>query len=133
MKTNVNLGILLLRLSVGVLMMMHGISKIPTGAAGIVKSFEKAGIPSFLVYSVFIGEILGPLMLIVGFRSRLGALLVAATMAVVMFFFKSGDFNQITKTGAWALELQALYLFGGLAIFFTGGGKYAMSTRHKWD
>lgn len=133
MNRNVNAGLLVLRLSVGILMLMHGIAKIQNGVGGTMGMVEKAGIPSAIGYLVYLGEVLAPLMLIAGFRSRIAALLVAGTMAFVMIFIQPGKFGQIMPTGAWALEVQGLFLFGALAIFLAGGGKYAVSTKSKWD
>lgn len=93
----------------------------------------KAGLPEALSYGVYLGEVVAPLMLIAGFRSRIAALFVAATMAVVIFFVQRGQLGQITQTGAWALEVQALFLCGSLAIFFAGAGRYAVSSKNRWD
>jgi putative oxidoreductase len=38
------------------------------------------------------------------------------------------------QTGALLSELQFLYMLGGLAIFFLGSGRYAMSKgKGRWD
>lgn len=133
MNRNANIGILILRLSIGVLMLMHGIAKIKNGTGYIESSFDKAGLPAALAYTVYITEVLAPLMLIVGFRTRIAALLVAGTMLVVMVFVMPAKLTQTIETGAWALELQGLFMFGSIALFFLGGGRYALSTRSKWD
>lgn len=133
MNKNVNLGLLVLRLSIGILFLMHGIAKIQNGISGTMGMIEKTGVPGALVYLVYVGEVVAPLMLIAGFRSRIGALLVAGTMAFVMLFIQPGKFGQTMPTGAWGLEVQGLFMFGALAIFFAGGGKYAVSTKSRWD
>lgn len=133
MKKNIDAGLLVLRLSIGILMLLHGIAKIQNGVSGTMGLIENAGLPAALGYLIYIGEVLAPLMLIAGFRSRLGALLVAGTMAFVMVFIQPDKFGQITPTGAWGLEVQGLFLFGSMAILIAGGGKYAVSTRSKWD
>jgi putative oxidoreductase len=36
--------------------------------------------------------------------------------------------------GGWAIELPALVLFGALALFFLGGGKYGVNRgKNAWD
>lgn len=132
MKNNA-LGLLIVRLSLGVLMLLHGISKVINGVGGIQGMLEDKGLPGFLAYGVYLGEILAPLMLIVGFRTRIAALLYVPVMLVAMFVANGDKVFQLAPTGAWALELQALFLFGAIALFFTGGGKYAVSTHDKWD
>lgn len=133
MNRNTNVGILILRVAIGISMLMHGIAKLKNGTGFIESSFDKAGLPPALAYTVYITEVLAPLMLVVGFRSRIAALLVAGTMLVVMLVVLPAKLSQTIETGAWALELQGLFLFGSLALFFTGAGKYAVSTKSKWD
>jgi len=38
------------------------------------------------------------------------------------------------RGGSWGVELEALFAFGGLAVYCLGSGKYALSRgRGKWD
>ncbi len=133
MNRNPALGLLLLRLSVGGLMLFHGIAKLQHGVSGMAGMFESKGIPSFVAYGAYIGEVLAPIMLILGFRTRIGAVLLAFTMLVAVATAHAADVAQVSDTGGWAIELQALYCFGALALFFTGGGVYAVSRNSRWD
>lgn len=133
MMKNTSFGILILRISVGFFMLLHGIVKLQKGVEGIVGMMQSNGFPGFFGYAVYLGEVLAPLMLIIGFRTRIGSLLLISTMLVAMFIAHPEDLLKFTRTGGWALELQGLYLFGALTLFFTGGGKIAVSTRNKWD
>ena len=130
---NKDLGYLILRLTLGILMLLHGIAKLTKGVGGIAGMLEENGLPGILAYGVYLGEIVAPILLILGFRTRLAALLYIPVMLVAMLVAHGDQLFTITQTGAWALELQALYLFGALALFFTGGGKYAVSTTDRWD
>lgn len=133
MKRNNDLGLLILRVSLGMLMLLHGIAKVKNGTGFIEGVFEKNGLPAFLAYLVYLGEIIAPLMLIAGFRTRLASVLLGGTMVVVILTAAKDKVGQLTETGAWAIEVQALFFFGALALFFTGGGKFAASTKSKWD
>lgn len=133
MGKNNDLGLMILRVTLGMLMLLHGIAKVQNGTGFIEGVFEKNGLPAFLAYLVYLGEIIAPLMLIVGFRTRLASILLGGTMVVVIFTAALDRVGQLTETGAWAIEVQALFFFGALALFFTGGGKYAASTKSKWD
>ncbi len=73
------------------------------------------------------------MMLITGFRTRLASLLFTGTMLGAVLLAHPEDVLGLTKSGGWAIELQALYLFGTLALFFTGGGKMVISKESKWD
>ena len=130
---NLNLGLLILRISLGVLFLLHGIAKIEHGIGGIEGILENKGLPSFFAYGVFVGEIIAPIMLIIGFRTRIAAIFYIITMVFAVYLNHMGDIGIRTPSGAWGIEVQALFLLGALALFFTGSGKLAVSTKHKWD
>ncbi|MFV0419490.1 MAG: DoxX family protein [Dysgonomonas sp.] len=129
---NVDLGLLILRLSIGVLMLLHGISKLAYGADGIGQMLEASGLPSFIAYGVYVGEVIAPLFIILGYGTRAAAVF-AFNMLVAVGMAHSGDVFTLSQSGGWAIELQGLYFFGALALVFTGGGKYALSNKHLWD
>ena len=122
------MGKLLLRLTVAGLMLFHGIAKVlnPGSINYIGSQLSSAGLPAVLSYGVYIGEIIAPLMILIGYKSRIGGLLIAANMIVAIALAHSGDIFSLSKHGGYGLELQAFYLLGGLAIAMLGSGKYAM-------
>lgn len=132
-NTQQNIGLLILRLSIGGLMLFHGYHKLIYGIDGIVNMIQKIGMPGFLAYSVFLGELIAPLLLIIGYRTRLASLFVAATMVVAILLAHSNEIFKLGSHGNWALEINGLYLFGSLAILFLGGGKIGLSSSNKWD
>lgn len=134
MKRSTNLGLLILRLSVGVLMLLHGIAKLKAGVTGIEGMVEAQGLPSFFAYGVYIGEVIAPIFLIVGYRARLAALVLFFNCIVAALLAHSADIFSISpKTGGWVVELLGLYAFGALAIFFAGAGSIAFSSNNRWD
>ena len=131
---NNDLGKLLLRFSVGGLMLFHGIHKLESGLDFIEKSLVDAGLPAFLSYGVLVGEILAPLLVVLGILSRPAALLEAFVMVMAVYLVHADELFSLTQHGGHALELQFLYLFGSLAIVFLGSGKYSVSRgRGLWD
>lgn len=126
-------GLLILRLSVGGLMLIHGLSKALNGIGFIEGLMSNMGFPSFLAYGVYIGEIIAPILILIGFRARLAALVLAFNMVVAVGLVHTGELFKLGEQGGYALELQAFYLFGALALFCTGAGKLAVSTKSKWD
>lgn len=131
---NNDLGKLLLRFSVGGLMLFHGIHKLESGLGFIEKSLVEAGLPAFLSYGVLVGEILAPLLVVLGILSRPAALLEAFVMVMAVYLVHADELFSLTQHGGHALELQFLYLFGSLAIVFLGSGKYSVSRgRGLWD
>lgn len=133
MRKNQDLGLLILRITIGGLMLFHGIAKLIHGVGGIQEMLAAKGLPNFMAYGVYIGEIVIPLLLIFGFRTRLAAIVFAFNMLFALFLAHSEDIFTLSKHGGWAIELIALFLFGAITLFFTGSGKYALSTTNKWD
>ncbi len=130
---NVNLGLLILRLSVAGLMLPHGIAKLFKGVGHIKGLFNEMGMPEFFAYSVYLGEVIVPILIIIGFRTRLASIFFAITCIVAMLLAHSDQLFSLGKGGGWSQELLGLFLFGSIALFFTGAGKYALSTKNKWD
>jgi putative oxidoreductase len=89
-------------------------------------------LPSFIAYGVFVGEIIAPLMLIVGYYSRISGLLITINMLIAIFLVHMGELFTLNGQGGWALELQGFYLLMALALVFLGGGKYGRTdTSHQ--
>ena len=74
------------------------------------------GTPSVIAYGVYIGEIVGPILIIIGVWTRLGALAILVNMLVAVVIVHVGDLFHVNKQGGYALELQAMYLFSALAM-----------------
>lgn len=127
MSTNSDIGKFLLRLMIGSLMLFHGIAKVQHGIAFIIGKITQAGLPEFLAYGVYVGEIIAPILLIIGLKTRLAAFIIAITMLFAIYLVHANDLLTITATGAWAIELQMLYLGSAIAIMFMGAGKIS------WD
>jgi putative oxidoreductase len=125
---NDNLGKLILRLTVGTLILLHGIFKIlhPESLDSISKMLATINLPRPLAYGVFLGEVIAPLMVIVGFYSRLGGLLILGNMVFALMLAHRAQLFTLTANGGWALELQGFYLFSGLAVLFLGSGRLAL-------
>jgi putative oxidoreductase len=120
-------GRLILRFCVGGLMLFHGLAKImhPGSLDFIGGMLGANGLPAMLAYGVYIGEVLAPLMVIVGYQARIGGLLIVINMVLAIFLAHSGDFFSLTEHGGWAVELQMFYLLSALAVVFLGSGKLA--------
>ena len=120
-------GKLLLRLVVGGLLLFHGVVKVlDTGQLGYINSLlDGAGLPNFVAYGVYIGELVAPAFLVLGFYGRLAALVIAGNMLFVIGLAHTGDIFTLNKYGGWAIELQAFFLFAALASALLGSGRYS--------
>lgn len=128
-NTRTDLGKLVLRLALGLLILLHGISKLRGGVTGIVEMVEAHGLPGFLGYGVLVGEVLAPIMLLTGFYARIGGLLIAINMLVAIALVHVGQLGQLNEEGGWALELQGMYLATAIAIALLGPGAYGVNRK----
>ena len=124
-----DIGKLILRLTLGILTLLHGIAKLRYGVSGIEGMLVNHGLPGFLAYGVFVGEVIAPLMLIIGWNSRFGAGIIIVNMLVAIALAHGSQLFDIGKQGGWALELQGFFLFTALVITLIGPGKFAVNRR----
>lgn len=133
LEKNIDLGLLVMRLGIGVLMLLHGIFKLTHGVGFIEQVVLQNGLPSFMSYGVYIGEVIAPIFIIIGYGTRAAALTYAFNCFVAAMLVHIPMLFTLNEQGGWAVELLGLYFLGALALVFTGGGKYALSSKYIWD
>jgi putative oxidoreductase len=119
-------GKLVLRLALGVLILLHGIAKLSSGVGFVSGMLTSHGLPGALAYLVYVGEIVAPVLLIIGLYTRPAAWIVAINMVVALWLVHTKDLLVIGKTGGWALELQGMFLFGAIAVALLGAGRISV-------
>ncbi len=122
-------GKLLFRLGFGVLFLLHGLNKITNGIDGIQAMVVNANLPEVLAYGVYVGEVLAPLLIILGWHARLGAVLTAITMVFAIHLAHAHQLLDMTAHGGWQLELQGMFLLAGIAIALFGPGRFSLNGR----
>lgn len=127
------LGKLLLRLTVGGLMLFHGAHKLLDGVDGIAGMLAARGLPEFIAYGTLVGEVVAPLLVILGILTRPAALVIAFTMVVAWLMVGMDKTWMLDKTGAWAIENIVYFFTGALAVAFCGAGRYALASRPAWQ
>lgn len=132
-EKNQALALFIQRVLVGFLLLFHGIANLTSGYAFIKSVFAGYGMPEFFAYGAFIGEIVAPLLILAGYRTRLAALVLSFNMFIATGLAHAGDVFALNQFGGWAIELQVFYLFGGLVVFFSGAGPLALSKNSIWD
>lgn len=121
---NPDIGKLILRLMLGILILFHGVNKLLHGNGFVDSMVAAHHLPGFVAYGVYLGEVVGPLMLLIGYQTRIGALLVVINMLFALALVHTSQFFSLAGSGGYALELQAFYLFTALALVFLGPGKF---------
>jgi len=129
-SAGVDAALLILRVVLGLLILLHGVNKLPPPPEFLITALSARGLPSVLAYGVYLGEIVGPILIIIGVWTRLGALLIVANMIVAVFVAHTGDLFHLNKQGGYQLELQAMYLFTAVALALTGAGRYSVGGRY---
>lgn len=117
---------LLLRCVVGGLMLLHGFAKLVHGIEFVRTRLEQAGLPIWLSPGVFIGEIIAPILLILGFGTRLAALILIINMGFTLYLSSPEAIYSLDQYGGWAIELNIFYLVTSICILLLGGGRFSL-------
>lgn len=129
-----DVGKLLLRVTVGGLMLFHGVHKVLHGVGPIVTMVTARGLPTFVAYGVYLGEVVAPVLIVLGWLTRPAAVILAINMAMAVWLVHLPDLWRIGRTGGWALELQMLYFTGAVVVALLGAGRFSLSRgRGRWD
>lgn len=128
MFQNPDIAKLLLRVSLGVLILFHGIHKVIHGIGGVKSLVVSAGLPEFLAYGVYFGELIAPIFIILGLYARVAATLLAVNMLVAIYL-AYGFSLTLSKFGGLSWETPLLYLIMSLLVIFLGSGKYAVNSK----
>ena len=125
-----NLGLLLLRVGIGVVFTVFGFDKliypfrwvgwIPNVVRQKVEASHLLTLFGFLKIQGVVEGLLG-LFLLFGFRTRLSAIFCAAILAGIVYFLKWDEIG-IRDTGL---------LFSSLALFCFGGGEWSFDEWYK--
>ncbi len=131
LRTDNDIAALIMRLTLGVVMLPHGLQKTlglfgGHGFSGTYGFFTaKMGMPGVVAVLIILAESLGALGLIFGFLTRLGALGIAAVMtgAIVLVHWQNGFFmNWFGNQQGEGFEYHLLALGLAIALMIRGGG-----------
>jgi putative oxidoreductase len=129
-----DVGKLVLRVTIGGLLFLHGVAKLKGGIGWMAGPLSSVGLPAFVGYGVYVGEIIAPILVMVGTYSRLAGLVIAFNMLAAIMLVQRDKLAALNQGGGWAVELEMLFLLGGVAIFLLGAGKFSLSRgQARWD
>ncbi len=120
---NPNVGLLLIRIALGVVFLYHGLGKFQD-MEGVVKFFSAIDLPVFLAYLVAIVEFFGGLALLLGVFVEVSASILAIVMfmAIVLTKYANGFAGMPGRPG---YELDFVLFFALLGVAFLGSGRFA--------
>ncbi|WP_431107437.1 DoxX family protein [Winogradskyella poriferorum] len=133
MKSKLDIGLLIIRISIASNMLIYGITKLINGVSYISSLLSDYGLPTLLSYGVYVGEILAPILIIIGYRTKIAGLVFALNCLVAILMVQLPNFFNLNEFGGWYVGPIVIYFIFGLAMFFTGAGKIALSSNNKWD
>ncbi len=119
----VSLAAIVLRLALGFLMVPHGWPKVKDlrGTAGFVRGTGWTWATAF-VPPIALLELVGGLAIVLGFLTRIVALLFAVEMVATTVFAK----RKLGKELTGGYEMDLLYLGIALALAFLGAGAWSL-------
>lgn len=130
-----DVGKLILRLMLAVLLGFHGVSKLEKGISWMAGPLSAYHLPMFVAYGVYVAEVLAPILLVLGILTRPAALVIAFDLVMALVLVVRGSAFQLQRQGGGlGAELQFLYLFSAVALSFLGSGRFAVSKgQGRWD
>jgi putative oxidoreductase len=128
-----DLGKLVVRLGVGGLLLLHGVHKLLTGIGPIKAMVVAHHMPDLIAYGVYLGEIVGPVLVILGLFSRFGGILIVIDMIAAVVLARMAAIGGLNPAGGYALELETFYLLGGLAVALLGAGRLSLNIGGRWN
>jgi len=129
-----DLAKLILRVTCGGLLLLHGSHSAIHGIQHVKEMVSRAGLPEFIAYGNLVGEVVAPLFMIAGYKTRIAALVVAFNMLMSVLIAHRDIIFVRNDFGGWMIELNVFYLMTALAVFLAGSGRFALSRgKGKWD
>jgi putative oxidoreductase len=116
------LGLLLVRVALGIIFIFHGYPKLLHQGAGMQGFFVQHGLPGYFVYVAGILEAFGGGLLILGLFARAAGLLLAIEMAVAIWKVHSGGGLMDVHNYEFPLTLATVCLL----IATTGAGMISL-------
>jgi len=124
------LGIALLRVSLGVMWVAHALLKLLVFTLpGTAQYFASIGLPGALAYPVFAAELLGGIALLLGVYARQAALALVPVMAVAAWVHLPNGWVHTSAGGGW--EYPVFLVAASIALWLLGDGAGAIK-RSGW-
>jgi len=124
-----DVGKLVLRLTLGGLILLHGLHKIAYGVGGIENMLLAVGLPWWFAYGALVGEVVAPPLAILGYFARVGAGLIVIQMLFALCLAHRDQLLTLNAEGGATIKLQLLYLFAAVALALTGPGRFVVNRR----
>ena len=113
------------RIFLSMIFLLEGVAKI-FNSEGTVQYMENFNVPGYLLIPAIIIEILFPILLIIGYKTKFSALVLSLFTLILAVIFHTDFSNQMQFISFF----KNIAIAGGfLIIFINGAGKYSID--HK--
>jgi len=109
-----------LRSALGVIFILHGMSKFNPGFA---ENLPNMGLPAEMQIPIALAELVPGILLVIGVLSRLSASLISIIMLGAIFMVKGAS----SITGKGGVELDLILLASALVIMIVGPGRISLA------
>ncbi len=131
LSSSTQLGITLLRVSLGAMWMAHALLKLLVFTLpGTAQYFVSIGFAGFLAYPVFAAELLGGIALLLGVYARQAALALVPVMAVAAWVHAPNGWAHTSVGGGW--EYPVFLIVVSIALWLLGDGAAAIKRNALW-
>jgi putative oxidoreductase len=93
---------------------------------------EARGLPTAVAYGSYVGEVVAPVLILLGPLTRLASLGVAGTMVMAVYLALSSQVFALNQFGGWAIELNAFFFLTALALALLGPGRFSVWQSRRW-
>ena len=121
-------GLAILRIVLGIAFVVHGWSKLSGGVGNIAVFFGSIGIPAagVIAWVVTIVELVGGILLVVGFLSQIAGILIALDMLGVILFAYLLRGAPFIENGAITWEKEAVFAAAAICLALAGPGAWSV-------
>jgi putative oxidoreductase len=118
---------LLLRIALGTMFIAHALLKLLVFTpAGTVGFFASLGVPGWFAYPVMGAELIGGVMLVLGWQTRLVSLaLVPVLLGTIVLVHGANGWLYTNANGGW--EYSAFLIMASFALSLLGDGAYSVT------
>lgn len=124
-SSSTQLGIAVLRVSLGVMWIAHALLKLLVFTLpGTAQYFEGIGFAGLLAYPVFAAELVGGIALVLGICARQAALALVPVMAMAAWVHAPNGWVHTSTGGGW--EYPVFLIAASIALWLLGDGAAAI-------
>jgi len=119
---------LLLRMTLSVLILFHGVYKLIHGIDSVNSLVASHSWPAFMAYGVYIAELIAPIFIILGLYGRIASAILSINMLIAIYLAYGFSFS-LSKYGGLSWETSLLFFVMSLLVVMLGSGKYAVNSK----